>query len=204
MVQCPLSLERRGRLKLHSPAAAPRFSSTQLLYSLLPAGPFSRATLLAGAVSVEALALSKKRMSQLAVQFLIRYAGDVNPPNRMREFSDGLHQYITAEAGLACLWGGQGGMATVYGVIYREDETTDISIADREQIVGWIREQRIDCTATFGDPEPIDSYDMMRDLTELVFDVHNLTDEDRDQGREYRESLLDRFKATGWKPVEPD
>ncbi|MFG0295548.1 MAG: hypothetical protein ACF8PG_06540, partial [Maioricimonas sp. JB045] len=134
-------------------------------------------------------------MTQLAVQFLIRYAGDANHPDRMREFSDGLHRYITGDVGLACLWGGQGGMATVYGVLYHEDETTNITIADREQIAGWIREQRIDCTVSFGDPEPIDSYDMMRDLTELVFDVRNLTDEDRDQGREYRESLLERFKA---------
>ena len=95
-------------------------------------------------------------------------------------------------------------MATVYGVIYREDEAANITVADRERIASWIRKQRIDCTATFGDPESIDSYDMMRDLTELVFEVRNLTDEDRDQGRKYRESLLDRFKAAGWKPVEPD
>lgn len=101
-----------------------------------------------------------------------------------------------------CIWGNQGGMATVYGLLYREDETTNITIADRERIADWIRSQRIDCTATFGDPEPEDSYDMMRDLTELVFEVRNLTEEDRDQGRKYIESIQERMKAAGWKRAE--
>ena len=143
-------------------------------------------------------------MPQLAIQFLIRYAKNVNPPNRMRDLSDGLRRYITDEAKLECLWGGQGGMATVYGVIYRKDEAANITVADRETIANWIRKQQIDCTATFGDPDPMDAYDMMRDFSELVFEVQNLTDEDRRQGREYRQSLLNRFKAAGWKPVEPD
>ncbi|MCA8999552.1 MAG: hypothetical protein KDA80_21330 [Planctomycetaceae bacterium] len=143
-------------------------------------------------------------MTQLAIQFLIRFVPDVNTPVRRREFSEGLFRYIKEEESLQCLWGGQGGKATVYGVVYREVAVPNISLADREKIVDWIRRQRIDCTATFGDPEPFDSYDLMRDLTELAFEVRNLTDEDRNEGLAHRDSVLKRIEAAGGKVTEPE
>lgn len=134
-------------------------------------------------------------MTQPVIQFLIRYTEDVNPPNRMREFSDGLYDLITKEIGLKAIWGAQGGMATVNGLLYREEEANSISLDDREQIADWIRRQPIDCTATFGDPEPEDTFSMKRDLTELVFEVRNLTDADRNQARKYKESIQARLNA---------
>ena len=143
-------------------------------------------------------------MTQLTIQFRIRYVSNVNPPDRKEEFSDGLYHFIKDELKLKYIWGSHGGMATDYGILYREEGETNITIADRALIADWIRKQRIDCTATFGDPEPIDSYDMSRDLTELVFEVRNLTDDDHKQAREYRESIQARIKAAGFKKTEPE
>ncbi len=57
---------------------------------------------------------------------------------------------------------------------------------------------------SFGDPELIDSYDLMRDLNELVFEVRNLTDNDREEGLRYRQSVLDGMKSAGWREVNSD
>ena len=143
-------------------------------------------------------------MTQLAIQFLIRFVPDLNTPVRRDEFSEALFRYITEDAALQCLWGGQGGTATVYGVVYREAAEPSISLADRERVADWIRQQRIDCTATFGDPEPFDTYDLMRNLTELTFEVRNLTDEDRNEGLAHKDSILKRIEAAGGKVTESE
>ena len=121
----------------------------------------------------------------------------------MKEFREGLRQQIIDVSDLKCFWGTAGGMATIYGAMYREIGDGNITNDDREQIADWIRTQRIDCTATFGKPESIDTYDLKRELTDMIFEVRNLTDEDRSKGRSYRDSLHERMIAAGWKPVDP-
>ena len=75
----------------------------------------------------------------------------------MKEFREGLRQQIIDVSDLKCFWGTAGGMATIYGAMYREIGDGNITNDDREQIADWIRTQRIDCTATFGKPESIDT-----------------------------------------------
>ena len=139
-------------------------------------------------------------MAQLALQFSIRLEPNVHTPQRFRDFSDGFQSFISNDAGFKVLWGSQGGLSVVYGVVYLDDR--DMTLDDRDLLANWVREQIVDCTATFGDPEPIDAYELMRDLTELVFEVRNLTEVDRQAGKQHLENLLFRLQNSGWTESE--
>jgi hypothetical protein len=76
--------------------------------------------------------------------------------------------------------GALGGMLHTYGAVWRE--SGEVSASDREAMANFLRHRPIRATARLGDLEvKNDATDFVRDITEWVFDVDGLTDEDREK-----------------------
>lgn len=132
---------------------------------------------------------------KLAIQFRIRFQPHENPPGRVQLFTDALRDQAILGSGLACYFGGLGGGACAYGVIW--SEAKPITLADRDHIAAWIRQQPIACRVELGSLEPIDGTDITREVDEYVFSVDNLTDDDRQAAAQREQTLqakLDAFR----------
>jgi len=84
--------------------------------------------------------------------------------------------------------GQQGGMANTYGVVHRK--RWGVKEADRIALTEWIKVQRILATARLGNlEEDTGKTELVRDITELVFEVDNLTKEDRKAAAAYKKEI---------------
>ena len=138
-------------------------------------------------------------MEEVIIQFRVRFPSGINPNDRFEEFGAGLRQLIQDMPSLECTWSALGGMAAICGYIFRSDNSSDSLIIDRNRIADWMKQQPVECSCSFGDPEPEETYDLRRDLSELTFDVRNLSDEDRARAKHYSDSIIERIRLAGWK-----
>ena len=112
-------------------------------------------------------------------QFLyhVEFPPFANPPTTKSRFEADLRAFLMARR-LRCLAGPFGGMANAYGVVYRK--RWGVKEADRQAVSEWIKSQRIRATVRVGELEEYtESTDLVRDITEWVFEVDNLTKKDR-------------------------
>ena len=128
---------------------------------------------------------------KLAFRFRIRFPPGANPRGYKDQFERSLQEQVIQEIGLECYFGGLGGGACSYGVVWREDGP--LTLADRERIESWIRSQRIACCVELGELEPLEFTDLLREVADRVFDVNNLTDEDRQLAAAAEQEMLARI-----------
>jgi hypothetical protein len=108
----------------------------------------------------------------------------VNPPGRKEQFEADMRAFLKARR-LRCLMGAFGGRANTYGVVHRK--RWGVKEADREVLAEWIKLQRIRGTVRLGALEVDDeSTELVRDITEWVFEVDNLTAKDRKEAATYK------------------
>lgn len=120
----------------------------------------------------------------------VEFNPEANPPDRKAEFEESLKGFFRS-AGLRFLMGALGGMRHTYGAVWRE--AGEVSQRDREAVAGFLRRQPIRATARLGDlEETTEATDFLRDLTEWVFDVDGLSDEDTVRAAEWRDRLHKR------------
>jgi hypothetical protein len=119
-----------------------------------------------------------------------------NPPSTKSRFEEDLKTFLKARH-LRFLMGQQGGMANTYGVVHRK--RWGVKEADRMALTEWIKVQRIRCTARLGDlEEDTEDTELVREITELVFEVDNLTKEDRKAATAYKRET-EKFTRQGAK-----
>src|SRR5690242_19885227 len=117
----------------------------------------------------------------------VEFVAYTNPPHRKDQFEEALKAFFRANH-LDFLMSALGGMIRTHGIVFRKGG--EVSQQDRERLAGFIREQPILATARIGElEEETESTDYLRDITEWVFAVDNLTGADRDQAAAYHEDL---------------
>jgi hypothetical protein len=122
-----------------------------------------------------------------------------NPPHRKDEFEESFRGFFRS-AGLRFLMGALGGRLHTYGAIWRE--AADVSQTDREAVASFVRLQPIRATARLGDLEKeTEATDFLRDITEWVFDVDGLSDEDRFRAAEWDSRIQGRPPSPGRGPA---
>jgi hypothetical protein len=139
--------------------------------------------------------------------FLVRveFRPFANPAGTTARFEEALKVYLKGRR-LHCLIGGQGGTACTYGVVYRK--RWGVKEDDRVALAKWISAQRICATVKLGDlQEDSDSTDLIREITEWVFQVDNLTKRHRSKalrGSKQRRKQLEILKLFGKIDYAPD
>lgn len=115
----------------------------------------------------------------------IEFPSFANPPGTKSRFEADLMTFLKSRR-LRCLMGQQGGMSNTYGVVHRK--RWGVKEADRIALAEWIKTQRIRATVRLGElEEDTQSTVLVRDITEWVFKVDNLTKEERKAVAEYKE-----------------
>lgn len=110
-----------------------------------------------------------------------------NPPNTKSRFEADLMAFLKARR-LRVLMGQHGGMANTYGVVHRK--RWGVKEEDRIAFADWIKVQRVRCTARLGElEEDTESTELVRAITEWVFEVDNLTKEDRKAAAAYKREI---------------
>src|SRR4051794_19313245 len=113
------------------------------------------------------------------------------PPGFKNRFQSDLREKAVLAKGLKCYLGALGGDRFTYGSVWRPGG--DITLEDRRQFEDWLRAQPVTCKATLGDPEPSESTDINREITERVFELDNLSAADRQAAAEWKASVLSQL-----------
>lgn len=124
-----------------------------------------------------------------------------NPANTKSRFEADLMTFLKARR-LRVLMGQQGGMANTYGVVHRK--RWGVKEEDRIAFANWIKVQRVRCKARLGElEEDTESTELTREITEWVFEVDNLTKEDRKAVAAYK-SRITKLGRSKTKTAAPE
>lgn len=116
-----------------------------------------------------------------------------NPPGTKGRFDRDLGAYFVSR-GLDYGMSSLGGDVRTRGDVRRKRRP--VTDTDRRELADWIRTRRVRCVARLGAVERMtDSTEFFRDITEWVFEVDNLTDEDRRRAAEYEVELKEWARA---------
>jgi uncharacterized protein YggL (DUF469 family) len=117
-------------------------------------------------------------MDNIVFLFDFEFIPYTNPPDAMDRFTRGLKAFLVAR-GVDYAISGLGGMVHCRGVVGGE-KGRPVTKDDREAVACWAQNQRVQCTARLGAlEEDREETQYFRDVTEWVFNIDNLTDEDR-------------------------
>lgn len=109
--------------------------------------------------------------------FHVEFAQLANPPASKSRFEADLMAFLKARR-LCVLLGQQGGMTNTYGVVHRK--RWGVKEKDRIALAEWIKCQAVHCTVRLGKiEEETCSTDLVREITECVFEVNNLAKDDK-------------------------
>jgi hypothetical protein len=134
--------------------------------------------------------------------YQVEFPPFANPPNTKLRFEEDLQSFLKARR-LRFLMGAQGGMAHTYGVVYRK--RWGVKEADRIALAEWIKLQRIYATARLGDlEEDTKETNLIREITEWVFEVDNLTDPDHAEAADYRTKMIRWIESARAKQTETE
>jgi hypothetical protein len=110
-----------------------------------------------------------------------------NPPHTKDRFSEDLRAFFEGhrlDYGMSAL----GGMVHCRGYVCGKGRP--VTEEDRQALAAWARRQRVCCTARLGALElDREGIDLFRSVTEWVFAIDNLTDEDRAEAAAWQESM---------------
>lgn len=110
-----------------------------------------------------------------------------NPPHTIERFSEALRAYFEAR-GLEYGMSGLGGAVHCRGCVFGTGR--ELTEDDRRALGDWARGQRVRCTARLGAlEEDHDDLPLFREVTEWVFEIDNLLDEDRAEAEAWQEEI---------------
>ncbi|MDB5337262.1 MAG: hypothetical protein JWN70_2881 [Planctomycetaceae bacterium] len=119
--------------------------------------------------------------------YRVKFSPSANPPATISRFEADLKLFLKARH-LRSIIGSQGGCTYSYGVVYRK--RWGVKEADRVALAEWIKVQRIRGTAMLGDlEEDTEETELVREITEWVFKVDNLTQENRQAAAAYQREI---------------
>ena len=123
-------------------------------------------------------------------QFLyeVEFPPYANPPHTKERFEGDLSAYLKSHR-LRFLMSGLGGNKYTRGVVYRK--RWGVKELHRVALADWIKAQRICCIVRLGAlEEDTDDSLLVREITEWVFEVDNLTKEDRQAAAAHKRSSI--------------
>lgn len=124
-----------------------------------------------------------------------------NPPHTMDRFAEDLRAYFVArnlDYGMSAM----GGTVHCHGEVRGKDRP--VSEEDRRTLAAWASGQRVRCTARLGALEQDrGGIEFFRPVTEWVFAIDNLTDEDRAEAAAWHERIRQSVQAAQKRRVEP-
>jgi hypothetical protein len=126
----------------------------------------------------------------LGFQFSIEFDDFGIPPGFKERFESTLLEVAVRAKGLDCFLGALGGISHTYGFLWRPGG--DITLEDRQAFEESLRAQAMTCEVALGDPEPMESSNIRRKVTERVFELDNLSVQDRQAAAEWKERILSR------------
>lgn len=132
-----------------------------------------------------------RKLDRLIFQFRIRFDPAAIPCGLAERLEEKLRQWFIRE-GFDYGFGALGGSAVVYGEVGRRG--ADATLTDRNHLADWLKQQRLRCKVALGDLERESESNITREVTELVFHLDNLTDEEWREGEEYRSRIEERFR----------
>jgi hypothetical protein len=110
-----------------------------------------------------------------------------NPPHTKDRFAEDLRAYFTSN-GLNYGMSALGGMVHCRGDV--RGKSRPATEEDRQALAAWASRQRVRCTARLGVLElNREDIEFFRPVTEWVFAIDNLTDEDRAEAAAWHESI---------------
>jgi hypothetical protein len=123
-----------------------------------------------------------------------------NPPHTKDRFSEDLRAFFGAR-------GLDYGMSALGGMVHCRDDVRGkgrpVTDDDRQALAAWASRQRVRCTARLGALEQDrEDLQLFRPVTEWVFAIDNLTDEDRAEAAAWHERTRQwvRGKKRGQTP----
>ena len=124
-------------------------------------------------------------MGEVTVFVPLRVRSVPNPPRTKDRFEEDLKAYFAAQ-GLDFGMSALGGMVACRGHVSGKGRS--VTEFDRHALAEWAKAQRVRCTARLGALE-IDHDDLQffREVTECVFEIDNLTPEDRAEAAAFHE-----------------
>jgi hypothetical protein len=128
---------------------------------------------------------------EIGFQFVIEFDPFGIPPGFKTRFELSLREEAVLVRGLKCYLGALGGNRFTYGFIWRPEGA--VTLEDRQRFEEWLHAQPITCKVALGDPEPLRTSDINREVTERVFELDNMSAEDRQAAAEWRAWVFDRL-----------
>ncbi len=127
----------------------------------------------------------------------IELSSEQNPPGTMDRLREELRTFFVAH-NMKYGMGALGGSRHCYGTV----QATEREIAEnaRQAISDWVKTQRISGIARFGsakDTEP----KLLAPITDMVFAMDNLTEEDRCEAARYHTDIRKRIESQSKKPT---
>jgi hypothetical protein len=122
----------------------------------------------------------------------IQLTPEQNPHGTSDRLREELRSWIVAH-GLGYLLGALGGGAHIYGQIGPNPNATQ---ADRDSLAEWLRHQRMSATVRLSSVATFSAEsDLLAPITDLVFSVDNLSEEERTRAREFHTVLRKRVES---------
>lgn len=124
-----------------------------------------------------------------------------NPPHTKDRFAEELRAFFEARGmdyGMSAL----GGMVHCRGHVHGKGRPATED--DRQALALWASRQRVCCTARLGALEQDrEGIEFFRPITEWVFTIDNLTDEDRAEAAAWHESIRQWVQSSQRRQAEP-
>jgi hypothetical protein len=134
--------------------------------------------------------LTERKVSQVpSAVFLydVEFEPYENPPGTCDRFGEDLRHYF-ASRNLTFGMSALGGTRHCRGSVFGEKDT--LLDSHRQELADWIRCQRVKCVVRLGAiEENTDATKHFREITEWVFNVDTLTDDDRIQAKAYHDEI---------------
>jgi hypothetical protein len=137
----------------------------------------------------------------LGFQFVIEFDPFGIPRGFKDRFESTLREQAVFGKGLDCYLGALGGNRFTNGFIWRPNG--DITLQDCQEFEEWLRAQPVTCKVALGDPEPMETSDIHRTITERTFELDNLSAADRQSAAEWKERVLAGLRKQPEEQAEP-
>ena len=139
-------------------------------------------------------------MDELLVLYDFEFVPYQNPPNTKDRFEEDLRAFIQS-LGLAFGLSALGGMTHCRGEVRGQGRS--VTEEDRQALASWAGRQRVRCTARLGRlEEDHGGIQFLQPITEWVFAIDNLTDEDRAEAAAWHERIRQWVRPT--RSAEPE
>ena len=126
-------------------------------------------------------------MGDVLFLYFFEFVPFENPPQTMDRFSEDLKAYFDANR-LGYMMSALGGMVACRGIVFGKGRP--VADEDQKRLAEWAGRQHVRCTGRLGALElEREDIEYFRPVTEWVFAIDNLTDEDRAEAAARHENI---------------